>query len=167
MSHQFATTFHRWNKRVSSWDFPATFGKINKAIKNYFVSHHEFCFNLEIMEQNCNTFGARSIRSIIDFKSVWFTVFRNKNTWGDEFKTVCLAFWSNKDNKDMFKIAFLQVFDIFNVNLRKNEGFLPCFPCNPIPEYGQSNAPLVSYQLRHLLKWNCFSSNEKHCRNKN
>ena len=36
----------------------------------------------------------------------------------------------------MFKIAFLQVFDIFNVNLRKNEGFLPCFPCNPIPEYG-------------------------------
>ena len=61
-----ATSFHRWNKRVSSWDFPATFGKINKAIKNYFVSHHEFCFNLEIMEQNCNTFGARSIPSIID-----------------------------------------------------------------------------------------------------
>ena len=30
---------------VSSWDFAATFGKINKAIKNYFVSRHEFCFN--------------------------------------------------------------------------------------------------------------------------
>ena len=44
------------------------------------------------------------------------------------------------------------MFDIFNVNLRKNEGFLTCIPCNPIPEYGQSNAPLVSYQLRHLLK---------------
>ena len=50
--------------------FPQPFGKINKAIKNYFVSHHEFCFNLEIMEQNCNTFGARSIPSIIDLKSV-------------------------------------------------------------------------------------------------
>ena len=24
-------------KRVNSWDFPATFGKINKAIKNYFA----------------------------------------------------------------------------------------------------------------------------------
>ena len=67
----------------------------------------------------------------------------------------------------MFKIALSQVFDIFNVNLRKNEGFLTCIPCNPIPEYGQSNAPLVSYQLRHLLKCNCFSSNGKHCRNKN
>ena len=50
--------------------FPATFGKINQAIKNYFVFHHEFCFNLEIMEQNCNTFGARSIPSIIDLKCV-------------------------------------------------------------------------------------------------
>ena len=58
------------NKRVSSWDFAATFGKINKAIKNYFVSHHEFSFNLEIMEQNCNTFGARSIASIIDLGCV-------------------------------------------------------------------------------------------------
>ena len=57
-------------KRVSSWDFPVTFGKINKAIKNYFVSHHEFCFNLEIMEQNCNTFGARSIPSISDLKCI-------------------------------------------------------------------------------------------------
>ena len=57
-------------KRVNSWDFPTTFGKINKAIKNYFVSHHEFCFNLEIMEQNCNTFGACSIPSIIDLKCV-------------------------------------------------------------------------------------------------
>ena len=53
------------------------------------------------------------------------------------------------------------------MNLRKNEGFLTCIPCNPIAEYGQSNAPLVSYQLRHVLKCNCFSSNGKHCRNKN
>ena len=43
---------------------------MNKAIKNYFVSRHEFCFNLEIMEQNCNTFGARSIPSIIDLRTV-------------------------------------------------------------------------------------------------
>ena len=43
-----------------------TFGKIYKAIKNYFVSRHEFCLNLEIMEQNCNMFGAPSIPSIID-----------------------------------------------------------------------------------------------------
>ena len=57
-----------------------------------FFPRHEFCFNLEIMEQNCNTFGARSIPSII---------------------------------------------------------------------------ALVSYLSRHLLKCNCFSSNGKHCRNKN
>ena len=36
------------------------------------------------------------------------------------------------------------MFDHFNVNLRKNEGFLTYIPCIPIPEYGQSNAPLVS-----------------------
>ena len=35
------------------------------------------------------------------------------------------------------------MFDNFNVNLRKNEGFLTYIvPCIPIPEYGQSNAPL-------------------------
>ena len=44
----------------------------------------------------------------------------------------------------MFKIAFQQMFDNFNVNLRKNEGFLTCIPCIPIPEYGQSNASLDS-----------------------
>ena len=52
------------------------------------------------------------------------------------FKTVCLAFWSNKDKRDLFKIAFYQVFHNFNVNLRKNEGFLTCIPCIAIPEYG-------------------------------
>ena len=41
------------------------------------------------------------------------------------------------------------MFDNFNVNLRKNEGFLTSIPCIPIPEYGQSNAPSVSYQSRH------------------
>ena len=65
-------------KRVSSWDFAATFGKINKAIKNYFVSRHEFCFKLEIMEQNCNTFGARSIPSIIAGIRI--------RTWSDDLK---------------------------------------------------------------------------------
>ena len=34
--------------------------------------------------------------------------------------------------------------DNFNVNLRKNEGFLTYIPCIPIPEYGQSNTPLKS-----------------------
>ena len=34
------------------------------------------------------------------------------------------------------------MFDNFNVNLRKNEGFPTCIPCTPIPEYGQSNSPL-------------------------
>ena len=42
----------------------------------------------------------------------------------------------------MFKIAFWQIFENFNVNPRKNEGFLTYIPCIPIPEYGQSNAPL-------------------------
>ena len=34
------------------------------------------------------------------------------------------------------------MFDNFNVNLRKNEGFLTSIPCIPLPDYGQSNAPL-------------------------
>ena len=33
------------------------------------------------------------------------------------------------------------MFDNFNVNLRKNEGFLTYILCIPISEYGQSNAP--------------------------
>ena len=43
----------------------------------------------------------------------------------------------------MFKIAFEEVFDNFNVNLRKNEGFLTSIPCIPIPEY----APLGTLNL--------------------
>ena len=35
------------------------------------------------------------------------------------------------------------MFDNINMNLRKNEGFLTSIPCIPIPEYGQSNAPLI------------------------
>ena len=42
----------------------------------------------------------------------------------------------------MFKIAFERVFDNFNVNLRKSEGFLTSILRIPIPEHGQSNAPL-------------------------
>ena len=34
------------------------------------------------------------------------------------------------------------MFDNFYVNLRKNEGFLTDIPCIPIPDYGQSKAPL-------------------------
>ena len=34
------------------------------------------------------------------------------------------------------------MFHNFNVNIRKNEGFLTYVPCIPIPEYGESNAPL-------------------------
>ena len=41
----------------------------------------------------------------------------------------------------MFKIAFQRVFDNFNMNLRKNEGFITSILYIPIPEYGQSNAP--------------------------
>ena len=51
------------------------------------------------------------------------------------------AFRSNKDNKNMFKIAFQQIFEIFNMNPRKIEGFLIYIPCIPSPEYGQSNSP--------------------------
>ena len=35
------------------------------------------------------------------------------------------------------------MFDHFNVNLCKNEGFLTYIPCIPITEYGQSNAPYI------------------------
>ena len=50
----------------------------------------------------------------------------------------------------MFKIAFSPVFDNFNVNLRKSEGFVTSIPCIPILEYGQSNAPLKSTQKAML-----------------
>ena len=44
------------------------------------------------------------------------------------------------------------MFDKFHVNLRKNEGFLTSIPCIPIPEYGQSNAPLeLGLQLQLQL----------------
>ena len=69
------------------------------------------------------------------------------------FKTVCLAFWSNKDNKDMFEIAFKKKFHNFNVNLRKNDGFLTSIPRIPIPEYGQSNAPWRSRWLNYITEW--------------
>ena len=39
------------------------------------------------------------------------------------------------------------MFDNFNVNRRKNEGFLTSIPCIPILEDGQLNAPLVRYLL--------------------
>ena len=78
----------------------------------------------------------------LHLRCVRLTVFRNKNTWSDDLKRYVWRFWRNKDNKDMFKIAFKQVFDNFNVNLRKNEGFLTSIPRIPISEYGQSNAPL-------------------------
>ena len=42
------------------------------------------------------------------------------------------------------------MFDNFNVNLRKKEGFLTYVPCIPIPEYGQSNAPLVSCKTANV-----------------
>ena len=49
----------------------------------------------------------------------------------------------------MFKIAFKQAFDNFDVNLRKNGGFVTSIPCIPIPEYGQSNAPLVNKTIEN------------------
>ena len=56
---------------------------------------------------------------------VRLTQFRNKNTWSDDLKRY-------QDNEGMFKKC-----------LTKNEGFLTSIPCIPIPEKGQSNAPLV------------------------
>ena len=53
----------------------------------------------------------------------------------------------------MFKLAIKQVFDTFNVNLRKNEGFLTSMPCNPIPD---SHHKYVLYCI--LLKINIFQA---------
>ena len=54
------------------------------------------------------------------------------------------------------------MFDNLNVNPRKNEGFLTSIPCIPIPEYGQSNAPLMFrfYSVKRqtkilLVNWGC------------
>ena len=47
------------------------------------------------------------------------------------------------------------MFDYFNVNHRKNEGFLTFIPIIPIPEYGQSNAPLKSIiQYNEITQYN-------------
>ena len=44
------------------------------------------------------------------------------------------------------------MFDNFNVNLRKNEGFPTCIPCIPIPECSQSNAPLDQLKASGKIK---------------
>ena len=56
----------------------------------------------------------------------------------------------------MFKIAFQQVFDNFNVNLHKKEGFLTSIRCVPIPEYGQSKAPLVRLNFKKYFSYYKF-----------
>ena len=85
---------------------------------------------------------------------VRLTLFRNKNTWSDDLKRyVWRLICSNKNEKAMFKIAFKQMFDNINVNPRKNEGFLTSIPCIPIPEYGQSNAPLILLSLLKIMSW--------------
>ena len=54
------------------------------------------------------------------------------------------------------------MFDNFYVNLRKNERFLTYIPFILIPEYGQSNAPLVFPFSNYLTSWyivlNSFSA---------
>ena len=45
------------------------------------------------------------------------------------------------------------MFDNFNVNLRKSEGFPTCIPCIPIPEYSQSNASLDSFHAKNVILW--------------
>ena len=54
------------------------------------------------------------------------------------------------------------MFDNFNVNLRKNEGFLTDIPCIPIPDYSQSNAPLIIKAATRNIKtrtiWNLLFS---------
>ena len=52
------------------------------------------------------------------------------------------------------------MFDNFNVNLPKNEWFITYIPCIPIPEYGQSNAPLVWTRLLKInsLEWGLISN---------
>ena len=46
--------------------------------------------------------------------------------------------------KICLKLRFNPVFDNFNANLHKKEGFLTSILYTPIPEYGQSNTPEVS-----------------------
>ena len=136
-------------------------------IKNYFVSRHEFCFNLEIMEQNCNTFGTRSIPSIIDLGCIRLTVFRNRITWNTSYKSFVFTEIHIKNVKHLLKCYFKHIFIILVASKRQTYRFEFITSHILIPEYSESNAPLVSYQSRHLLRCNCFSSNGKHCRNKN
>ena len=55
------------------------------------------------------------------------------------------------------------MFDNFSVNVRENEGFLTYISCIPIPEYGQSNAPLQTPNLvpRSLTVIRAFKRKEK------
>ena len=52
------------------------------------------------------------------------------------------------------------MFDNFNVNLCKNKGFLTYIPYIPIPEYGQSNAPLISLWFYHFASSNNDNNNQ-------
>ena len=71
---QFASSFHCLNKRVSNRHFAESFAKINKAIKKYFVSRHEFCFNLEISSKIVLWLNHRSNPSIIHhFQRFFYT----------------------------------------------------------------------------------------------
>ena len=56
------------------------------------------------------------------------------------------------------------MFDNFNVNLRKNEGFLTCISCIPIPEYGQSNAPKdrLSQMAKIVYRAACWDCNDSY-----
>ena len=55
------------------------------------------------------------------------------------------------------------MFDNFNVNLRKNKGFLTSIQYIPIPEYGHLNAPLVSQTALRLIKWRSLAQGDSFC----
>ena len=55
------------------------------------------------------------------------------------------------------------MFDNFNVNLRKNEGFQTYIPCIPIPEYGKSNTPLNKVPFLSLPEANDGNKGARNC----
>ena len=99
-----------------NWHLPGNYSCRGKCV----------CIVIELYNilnvSNLRTFvgGFATLRT----RCVRLTLLRNKNTWSDDLMKACLAFWSNKVNKGMIITALKQVFDNFNVDLRKNEVFL-------------------------------------------
>ena len=98
-------------ERTQSKSGLVQFGKRSEGIGNkYRAWRNRFITSILLAgkyERTClPVLSSDNFFSYFDPDTLTFTLFRNKNTSVEWFKTACLVFWSNKDSKDVFKIAF-------------------------------------------------------------